>query len=84
MAKWYSAKLKFRVVTELLSGDNPADQVAEACVFRPNRPRVPVMSSTCRSEATLAQISRCSVGDMARIVHTVQEDRGHGRGAHKG
>jgi transposase-like protein len=36
MGKRYSAKLKFQVVTELLSGDKSAAQVAKAYGIHPN------------------------------------------------
>jgi transposase-like protein len=39
MAKRYSAKLKFQVVTEILSGDKSAAQVAKAYGIHPNTAR---------------------------------------------
>lgn len=39
MARGYSAKLKFQVVTEMLSGDKTAGQVAKAYGIHPNTVR---------------------------------------------
>ena len=47
---------------------------ADDCVFRRNRPRVPGMSSTSRSEATLARTLYTQVVGMGKGESTLRRD----------